>query len=217
VLASVVKALDTTDKEDPTDQTPIDGEGDEPDPDSLQDEATKYEDELMEETMNQGASEGTDGDETAMRALTDKKETSSDENECHQALGMESGAISDAQISASSEFNADHAAIQGRLNFQETSKKSGSWSARTNDANQWLQIDLGNQLTKVTSLASQGRNYNPSWPYGAHSQWVTKYKVQYSNDGSNFQNYKEQGQSAEKVKTVYFTEIFLWQNGTEHS
>ena len=104
-----------------------------------------------------------------------------------------------------------------RLNFQETSKKSGSWSARTNDANQWLQIDLGNQLTKVTRLASQGRNYNPSWPYGAHSQWVTKYKVQYSNDGSNFQNYKEQGQSAEKVKTVYFTEIFLWQNGTEHS
>jgi len=46
----------------------------------LADEATKYEDELMEETMNQGASEGTDGDETAMRALTDKKETSSDEN-----------------------------------------------------------------------------------------------------------------------------------------
>ena len=30
--------------------------------------------------MNQGASEGTDGHETAMRAPTDKKETSSDEN-----------------------------------------------------------------------------------------------------------------------------------------
>jgi len=44
------------------------------------DDVTKYEDELMEETMNQGAFEGPDGDETAMRAPTDKKETFSDEN-----------------------------------------------------------------------------------------------------------------------------------------
>ena len=115
---------------------------------------------------------------------------------------MESGAISDAQISASSEYNADHAAIQGRLNFQETKKKAGSWSARTTNASQWLQIDLGNHPTKVRRLASQGRNYNPSRPFGHHSQWVTRYKVQYSNDGSSFQYYKEQGQSAEKVKTA---------------
>jgi len=44
------------------------------------DDVTKYEDELMEETMNQGPSEGTDGDETALRAPTGKKETFSDEN-----------------------------------------------------------------------------------------------------------------------------------------
>ena len=31
---------------------------------------------------------------------------------------MESGAISDAQISASSEWDPNHAAIQGRLNFK---------------------------------------------------------------------------------------------------
>ena len=119
---------------------------------------------------------------------------------------MESGAISGSQISASSEFNANHAANQGRLNFQETALKSGSWSAATNDVNQWLQIDLGSQA-EVTRIATQGRNYNPQWP-GPHSQWVTKYKVQYSNDGVNFQYYKEQGQSADKVKRYHLIETF---------
>ena len=32
-----------------------------------------------------------------------------------------------------------------------------------------------------------------------YEHWVTKYNVQYSNDGVNFQYYKEQGHSADKV------------------
>ena len=104
---------------------------------------------------------------------------------------MESGAISDAQISASSQFDANHAAIQGRLHFQKSPGKAGSWSARTNDVNQWLQIDLGNQASKVTRLATQGRN--------AFSQWVTKYKLQYSQDGVTFHYYREQPHTAPKV------------------
>ena len=111
--------------------------------------------------------------------------------ECQGALGVENGAISDAKISASSQWNANHAAIQGRLNFQKSSVKAGSWSARTNDVNQWLQIDLGNQVTKVTRLATQGRN--------AYNKWVTKYKLQYSHDGVNFHYYSEQPHSALKV------------------
>ena len=47
--------------------------------------------------------------------------------ECQGALGVESGAISDAQISASSQWDANHAAIQGRLHFQKSSGKAGSW------------------------------------------------------------------------------------------
>ena len=111
--------------------------------------------------------------------------------ECQGALGVESGAISDAKISASTQYDANHAAIQGRLHFQRSSSKAGSWSARTNDVNQWLQIDLGNQVTKVTRLATQGRN--------AVSQWVTRYKLQYSQDGVTFHYYSEQPHSAPKV------------------
>ena len=58
-------------------------------------------------------------------------------------MGMESGKILDKQITASSEWRADHAAHQGRLNFQEVveggvRKTSGSWSALIKNQNQCL-------------------------------------------------------------------------------
>ena len=106
---------------------------------------------------------------------------------------MESRAISNAQITASSQRDANHAAFQGRLNFKATQYKAGSWSAGTNNQRQWLQVDLGNIYTRVTRVATQGRN-------GDFTQWVTRYKLQYSNDGENFQFFRERGQSADKVK-----------------
>ena len=112
---------------------------------------------------------------------------------------METGAISDAQISASSEWDANHAAKQGRLHFQAVPGKAGSWSAKVNNVSEWLQIDLGNQHTKVTRVATQGRN--------AYSQWVTKYKLQYSDDGVNFQYYRENG--AIKVSYAFFNETTI--------
>ncbi|XP_068752557.1 protein sidekick-1-like isoform X3 [Montipora capricornis] len=114
--------------------------------------------------------------------------------ECEQPLGMEFGAIKDAQIQASSEFDLNHAAIQGRLNFQKSGEKRGAWSAKKSDENQWLQIDLRASYTKVTAVASQGRN--------DFKQWVTKYKLQYSNDRVTFQYYKEQGQTVDKEFTA---------------
>ena len=112
--------------------------------------------------------------------------------ECQKPLGMQNGAIQDSQIKASSEWDDNHAAIQGRLHFKAISGKAGSWSARSNDMNQWLQIDLGNQHTKVTRIATQGRN--------AYNQWVTKYKLLFSDNGVNFHYYKEQGNKAIKVR-----------------
>ena len=105
---------------------------------------------------------------------------------------MEDGSISDGQISASSQLDSSHAAIQGRLHFKATAGKAGSWSARSNDVRQWLQIDLGSRHTEVTRVATQGRNYSP--------QWVAKYKLQYSNDEVNFQYYTDQGKTSYKVK-----------------
>ena len=107
---------------------------------------------------------------------------------------MESGDISNGQVSASSEWDGNHAAIQARLYFEAAPGKAGSWSAKYNNLDQWLQIDLGSKH-EVTGLATQGRN--------GYGQWVTKYKVQYSDNGVNFQYYiyMEQGQAAIKVKS----------------
>ena len=118
---------------------------------------------------------------------------------------MESRAITDAQITASSEHSAVHAASHARLNFQEIpNKAAGAWVANASDDNPWLQIDLGARFNKVimTGVATQGGN---SLNY---SQWVTNYKLQYGDNGEAFQYYKELGQNKEKVKLLYFSEMF---------
>ena len=94
---------------------------------------------------------------------------------------MESRAIPDAQVTASSEWNSQHGASNGRLNFQAGGGRTGAWSAKSNDLNQWLQVDLGH-VTEVTGIKTQGRSDN--------NQWVTSYTVSYSNDGINFATYK---------------------------
>ena len=105
---------------------------------------------------------------------------------------MENRLIKDAQITASSEWDSNHAAIQARLNFKAGGGKQGGWSSRSNDANQWIQVALSS-YTKLTGIATQGRN-------GHSRQWVTKYQLQYSNDGVSFDYYKEPGKSSPKVK-----------------
>ena len=105
---------------------------------------------------------------------------------------MESGAILDSQISASSVWDANHAAQQARLHFKAGGRKTGSWSSLHNDKNQWLQVDL-QQTTRVTRIATQGRNgYNPG-------QWVTKYKLQYGEDGHTLTFYKRTGDHSDTV------------------
>ena len=114
--------------------------------------------------------------------------------DCQYALGMESGNISDGQISASSEWNtthhadqcrvattyyanqwdATHYAHQGRLQFKAEGVRGGAWSAAESDVNPWLQVDLVSNFTRVTSLATQGRD-DYDW-------WVIEYKLLYSSD-----------------------------------
>ena len=117
-------------------------------------------------------------------------------SECQDALGMESRAITNAQIIASSEHNAVHAASHARLHYQEIpNQAAGAWVASASDDNPWLQVDLGLRYTKVimTQVATQGRN---SLNY---SQWVTKYKLQYGDNGEIFEYYREPGQATDKV------------------
>ncbi|XP_078357327.1 uncharacterized protein LOC144642207 isoform X3 [Oculina patagonica] len=104
---------------------------------------------------------------------------------CNETLGMENGEISDGQISASSEWlQYNSTARSGRLNFH------GEWSPRISDVDHWLQVDLIIQNTTVRGVATQGSKI--------YSEWVTMYKLQYSNDEVNFLYYKERGQSVDK-------------------
>ena len=103
---------------------------------------------------------------------------------------MESRKIKDSQIAASSQWDGFYSAIQARLNSLVGGVKQG-WVTRRSNLNQWLQIDLGS-YTIVTGIATQGRN--------VYDQWVTKYKLQYSDDRVNFHYYKLPGQSSPKVK-----------------
>ena len=105
---------------------------------------------------------------------------------------MENGAISDSQISASSQWDSSLSPKNGRLNHEQGPKKGGAWAAKRNNDEQWLQIDLRDQQTKVTRVGTQGRSRN--------RQRVRKYKLQYGNDKGSLQYFKEEGQSAVKVR-----------------
>ncbi len=107
---------------------------------------------------------------------------------------MEDDAISDTQISASSQLDNTHSAKQARLHSKADGSKWESWSALRNDLNQWLQVDLRSYI-RVTRVATQGRN--------GYDQWVTKYKLQYSDDADSFHSLEEPGNSDAKVYLCY--------------
>lgn len=97
---------------------------------------------------------------------------------------MESNAILNSQISESS-FYGDYYGLYGRLNHP------WGWAASAKTNNEWLQIDLGSKYPTVRRIATQGLNDG--------DEWVTKYKLDYGNDGTNFYYYMEQGQNIHKV------------------
>lgn len=103
---------------------------------------------------------------------------------------MESRAISDAQITASSQLDSTHSPRQARLHIGADGSESGGWAALANDFDQWLQVDLGSYTT-VTRVATQGRT--------GQDQWVTKYRIQYSYAGITFKFYKMAENSSAKV------------------
>ena len=107
--------------------------------------------------------------------------------ECQAPLGMENFKITPAQISSSSQYGVNYVPNYGRLHYKGN---AGPWAAGVNNLNQWIQIDFRIETT-VTYVATQGRHNVV--------QWVTQYKLQYSNDGNSFQGFKQQGENSDKV------------------
>ena len=123
-------------------------------------------------------------------------------SECADARGMQNSIISDAQLSASSSFNSNEAANQGRLHNDYTSLYAGAWVAATT-SNEWIQIDLLSNYTRISRVATQGRHHVDNITY----QWVKKYNLKYSDfeNDTTFRFYMEEGQSREKVKKMIMT------------
>ena len=96
---------------------------------------------------------------------------------------MEDGRISDGQITASSFMYYDYPR-HGRLNRPaEVDNSFGGWCPHDSQLeNSWIRVDLG-VSTLVAGVIMQGRGYYRD--YTMH--WVSKYKVQYSNDDFTWQ------------------------------
>ena len=108
---------------------------------------------------------------------------------------MESGDIPDNQLTASSEgqwrLNGEPFYMSARNGRLYNNFLPFCWESASSDENQWLQIHLGDQYVNVTRIATQG--------CGMPEEWVTSYKLQYSDDGEIFQYYIETGKTTEKV------------------
>ncbi|XP_022790788.1 protein sidekick-2-like, partial [Stylophora pistillata] len=111
-----------------------------------------------------------------------------------RALGMENYDISDAQITASSQFDVQHAARNARLNFNpRTSPLAGAWCVPMNARHhQWLQVDFEENVM-VTQMATQGRFYDGITERNKFQQWVKTLSLNYSRDGVLFKAYEQLG------------------------
>ena len=120
---------------------------------------------------------------------------------CRNPLGMESGQIPNSAITASSQLTPAYGPENARLHFKGAPGRVGAWIPLSNDHGQWLQVDFGRE-TQVTGIATQG------YYHAAH--WVTSYSLQYSNDGSYFNQY--QPKTHTKVHFSLLVTIFSFTN-----
>ncbi|XP_072044961.1 C-type mannose receptor 2-like [Amphiura filiformis] len=104
---------------------------------------------------------------------------------CNFALGMESGRIVDSQLSASSMRDPLSGPTRARFNQSRDGFLRGAWTAILNgqDQDQWIQVMFFRD-TVVTAVITQGRD--------EEEQWVTRYSVEYTQDGSTWIYIKEQ-------------------------
>lgn len=107
---------------------------------------------------------------------------------CEKGLGLESYAIPDSEVKASSMVDIHHRPGNGRLHFQKVPSplRYGAWATAgahyLTNKDSWFQVNFGS-WAKVTIVATQGRQNA--------AQWVTKYRLSYSYDGLFFKYYME--------------------------
>ena len=95
---------------------------------------------------------------------------------------MENGKIADNQITAPSE-RLNYKAVQARLRYKNKEGRPFGWQPKNSRLTEWLQVDLLDNYI-VTGVATQG--CLPVNPKSKLVFGVTKYQLEYSNDGKVF-------------------------------
>ena len=95
-------------------------------------------------------------------------------------VGLGNGYTLDRDFSSSSVLNANTPAKNGRLNYNGGS----SWCAATNDRQPYLQVDF-EKLYIICAVSTQGNSQG--------DEWVRKYTLQSSRDGTTWTDYQEAG------------------------
>ncbi|XP_048825265.1 milk fat globule EGF and factor V/VIII domain containing b isoform X2 [Brienomyrus brachyistius] len=116
-------------------------------------------------------------------------------NGCSEHLGMKSRLISDGQLSASSAFRTwGIDAFTWHPHYARLDKqgKTNAWSAASNNRSEWLQVDLETPK-RLTGIITQGAK-----DFGV-VQFVTAFKVAYSNDGHSWTVFKDQKTKTDKI------------------
>uniref|UniRef100_UPI00403B3905 Coagulation factor VIII n=1 Tax=Homo sapiens TaxID=9606 RepID=UPI00403B3905 len=109
-----------------------------------------------------------------------------DLNSCSMPLGMESKAISDAQITASSYLTnmfATWSPSQARLHLQG---RSNAWRPQVNNPKEWLQVDFQKTM-KVTGVTTQGVKSLLT------SMYVKEFLISSSQDGHQWTLFLQNG------------------------
>ncbi|KAK3749718.1 hypothetical protein QZH41_003768 [Actinostola sp. cb2023] len=106
-----------------------------------------------------------------------KKET------CSYALGMQSGVVKDAQLTAKSN-TFDYPPSAARLERPDSSAHAWRSKYSGNHREHWLQIEF-TKAKQINGVATQGHHY----------EWVTEYSLQYSNTSDKFAEYTVDGKT----------------------
>ncbi|XP_041127687.1 discoidin, CUB and LCCL domain-containing protein 2-like isoform X1 [Polyodon spathula] len=126
-------------------------------------------------------------------------------NGCYGTLGLESGVIRNAQITASTVLQWEHRNGQPTVWGPEGArlKKPGPpWAALDTNEHQWLQVDLKKEkrITGISTTGSTMSDYS----------YVSGYRVLYSEDGKNWNVFREANADHDKIfqgNVNYFQEV----------
>ncbi|XP_013926861.1 PREDICTED: coagulation factor V-like [Thamnophis sirtalis] len=113
---------------------------------------------------------------------------------CSMPLGMESWAIENSAITASSYKKTWWSSWEPSLARLNLKGRTNAWQPKVNNKDQWLQIDL-KHLTKITSIITQGATSMSTEMY------VKTFSIHYTDEDSKWKPYLDVCTSMEKVFT----------------